>query len=201
MKVCIGSIGPLWIRMSVGALVAILSMAAIAAEPVVGVYRGFLAFDLKGKEVREWMMISFQQGGTLVMGAEEGHDEPVDKTTGVVTKNDFESTNVGLWRTKSDNTVEFASQQFRAGSAFCKPVNMHDKDLLPTCSFVLTARLTPDVEVRGERCDLGGVKGGLSVLSANGKKIESNPFNLGLTLDYCLRKLTIDQMMKLAPVE
>ena len=185
--------------MCLAGLVATPSAAADLTEAsVTGVYRGFLAFDFKGKEVREWMMISFGQGGTLVMGAEEGHDEPVDAATKIVTKNDFESANLGLWRVANDK-VEFGSQQYRAGSAFCGPVNMHPDGLLPTCSFILTGRLQANADVRGEKCDLGGVKGGLSVQSVDGAKTEPNPFNLGIKIDYCLQKQSIDAFMKLAP--
>ena len=42
------------------------------------------------------------------------------------------------------------------------------KERLPTCSFILTARLKMNSEVRGETCDLGGVKGGFSIQSADG---------------------------------
>lgn len=190
-----------------------LFLASLAATPAAaadlteasatGVYRGFLAFDFKGKEVREWMMITFDQGGTMIMGAEEGHDEPVDPTTKIVTKNDFESANLGLWRVSAGNSgvsmVEFGSQQYRAGSAFCGPVNTHPDGLLPTCSFILTGRLQANADVRGEKCDLGGVKGGLSVQSVDGAKTEPNPFNLGIKIDYCLQKQSIDAFMKLAP--
>jgi hypothetical protein len=172
-----------------------------AADSLSGVYQGFLAFDFKGKEVREWMMISFNPGGTVVMGAEEGQDEPVDPETGVVTKNDFESTNLGLWRSVDANTLEFGSQQYRAGSAFCGPVNKHGEGLLPTCSFILTARLTVGAEVRGESCDLGGLNGGLAVQSVDGTLTEANPLNLGLKIDYCLQKMSVDHFLELAPVE
>lgn len=175
------------------------SLAAdLTTQSVAGVYRGFLAFDFKGKEVREWMMLSLSADGTMVFGAEEGHDEPVDSATKIVTKNDFESANLGLWRIAS-GMVEMAGQQYRAGSGFCGPVNMHPDGLLPTCSFILTARLTADAEVRGAKCDLGGLKGGLAVQSVDGSKTEPNPFNLGIKIDYCLTKQSIDNYMKLAP--
>lgn len=174
--------------------------ADLTDASVTGVYRGFLAFDFKGKEVREWMMVSFNQGGTMVMGAEEGHDEPVDPTTMIVTKNDFESANLGLWQV-AGGKVEFGSQQYRAGSVFCKQVNKHPEGLLPTCSFVLTARLQPDAEVRGEKCDLGGVRGAISAQSVDGETTVTNPLNLGIRIDYCLNKQSIDGFMKLAPLE
>ena len=97
--------------------------------------------------------------------------------------------------------MEFSSQQYRAGSAFCGPVNTHGKERLPTCSFVLTARLKSNVEVRGTKCDLGGVKGSFSVQSVDGSVTEANPFGLGLKLDYCLQKMTVDAFLKLAPQE
>jgi hypothetical protein len=173
----------------------------LAAEPLAGTYRGFLAFDHKGKEVREAMMIVFHEDGTLVLGAEEGHDERVDPTTGLVTANDVESANLGLWRRAGTDTLEFGSQQFRAGSGFCKPVNVHGEGLLPTCSFILTARLTTGAAVRGEQCDLGGVNGGFSVQSVDGSRTETNPFGLGLRLDYCLWRMSVDRFLELAPLE
>lgn len=177
-----------------------MAVAPASAESPAGVYRGFLAFDFKGKEVREWMMVALHGDGTITFGAEEGHDEPVDPNTGIVTKNDFEAANLGLWRAVDDSTIEFGSQQFRAGSAFCKPVNLHGEGLLPTCSFVLTARLTANANVRGETCDLGGTKGALSVQAVDGSKTEMNPFNLGLKIDYCWQKMTIDGFLKQAPL-
>lgn len=190
------------------AVIGSLFFVSIAVSPAVaedltqgsvtGVYRGFLAFDFKGKEVREWMMISFSHDGTMVFGAEEGHDEPVDPATKIVTKNDFESASLGLWRV-AGGKVEFGTQQYRAGSAFCGPVNKHPDGLLATCSFILTGRLAADAAVRGEKCDLGGLNGGLAVQSVDGEKTESNPLNLGLKIDYCLNKQSIDTYMKLAP--
>jgi hypothetical protein len=174
---------------------------ANAGDDATGVYRGFLAFDYKGQEVREWMMLSLHSDGTMTMAAEEGHDEPVDANTGIVTKNDFESGNLGLWRVSDDGGVEFGTQQYRAGSGFCGPVNMHGEGLLPTCSFILTASLKPGAKVRGENCDLGGLAGGLSVQSVDGKKTEKDPFGLGLTIDYCLKKQSVDLFLALAPVQ
>lgn len=182
------------------ALSLLLSCPAVA-DTMAGTYQGFLAFDHKGEEVREWMMISFNQDGTLVMGAEEGHDEPVDPDTGLTTRNDVESANLGLWRKVGTDALEFGSQQYRAGSGFCAPVNKHGEGLLPTCSFILTARLKMGVEVRGEKCDLGGVNGGFSIQSVDGTVTEANPFGLGLTIDYCLQRLTVDKFLELAPIE
>ncbi len=187
---------------AIGAIIGVALVSTHAsAETLSGVYRGFLAFDFKGKEVREWMMVSFNPDGTMTFGAEEGHDEPVDPATGIVTKNDFESANLGLWRAVNDSTMEFGSQQYRAGSTFCKPVNQHPEGLLPTCSFILTARLRTTATVRGETCDLGGVKGALAVQSVDGGKTVTNPFNLGIKIDYCLQKMSIDKFMALAPLE
>ena len=86
--------------LALGCLAAslVLTSPASAENAMAGVYQGFLAFDYKGEEVREWMMISFHEDGTLIMGAEEGHDEPVDPDTGLATRNDVESANLGLWR-------------------------------------------------------------------------------------------------------
>ncbi len=189
--------------LALGCLAAslVLTSPASAENAMAGVYQGFLAFDYKGEEVREWMMISFHEDGTLIMGAEEGHDEPVDPDTGLATRNDVESANLGLWRMSGENALEFGSQQYRAGSGFCAPVNKHGDDLLPTCSFILTARLQMDVEVRGEKCDLGGVGGGFSIQSVDGAVTEANPFGLGLTIDYCLQRLTVDKFLELAPIE
>lgn len=189
--------------LAIGSLAAclVLTPPAFAENAMEGVYRGFLAFDYKGEEVREWMMISFHEDGTLVMGAEEGHDEPVDPGTGLATRNDVESGNLGLWRMSGENALEFGSQQYRAGSGFCGPVNKHPEDLLPTCSFILTARLKMDVEVRGEKCDLGGVGGGFSIQSVDGTVTEANPFDLNLTIDYCLQRLTVDRFLELAPIK
>ena len=97
--------------------------------------------------------------------------------------------------------MEFGSQQYRAGSGFCKPVNVHGEGLLPTCSFILTARLKTAATVRGEQCDLGGVNGGFSVQSVDGSKTETNPFGLGLKLDYCFRRMSVDKFLELAPLD
>ncbi len=189
--------------LALGCLAAslVLTSPASAENAMAGVYQGFLAFDYKGEEVREWMMISFHEDGTLIMGAEEGHDEPVDPDTGLATRNDVESANLGLWRMSGENALEFGSQQYRAGSGFCAPVNKHGDDLLPTCSFILTARLQMDVEVRGEKCDLGGVGGGFSIQSVDSTVTEANPFELGLTIDYCLQRMTVDKFLELAPIK
>ncbi len=86
--------------LALGCLAAslVLTSPASAENAMAGVYQGFLAFDYRGEEVRDWMMISFHEDGTLIMGAEEGHDEPVDPDTGLATRNDVESANLGLWR-------------------------------------------------------------------------------------------------------
>jgi hypothetical protein len=175
--------------------------APAAADTFIGTYRGFLAFDHDGKEIREGMMISFYEDGNLIMGAEEGHDESVDPNTGLVTKNDVESANLGVWRKAGNNAIEFGSQQYRAGSGFCAPVNANGPDLLPTCSFILTARLEEGTKVRGEHCDLGGIGGGFGIQSVDGKVTENNPFDLGLKIDYCLQKLSVDKLLNLVPVE
>ena len=164
----------------VGAIVVLLACGNAAAESPAGTYRGFLAFDHKGKEVREALMVSFHADGTMIMGAEEGHDEPVDPETGLATRNDVESANLGVWRESGAGVVEFGTQQYRAGSGFCKPVNAQGEGLLPTCSFILTARLHKGETVRGTRCDLGGVKGGFSLQSVDGRKVDTNPFGLVL---------------------
>ena len=174
--------------------------APAKAESLAGTYQGFLAFDFKGKEVREQLMISFHKGGTMILGAEEGHDEPVDPKTGLATKNDIESANLGVWRQVGSDVLEFGSQQYRAGSGFCKSVGKPGKERLPSCSFILTARLQANAQVRGEQCDLGGVKGGFSAQSVDGSQTETNPFGLGLKLDYCLRRMTVDKFFKLAPL-
>jgi hypothetical protein len=175
--------------------------AQAAAESLSGTYQGFLAFDHKGKEVREWMMISFQADGILIMGAEEGHDEPVDPVSGLAAKNDVESANLGAWRQVGEDAIEFGSQQYRAGSAFCGPVNKHGEGLLATCSFILTARLTKNAEVRGESCDLGGLKGGFAIQAVDGSVTNANPFDLGLKIDYCLNRRSVDSFLELAPLE
>jgi hypothetical protein len=46
--------------------------------------------------------------------------------------------------------------------------------------------------VRGTECDLGGVGGGFGVQSVDGVKVETNPLGLGLKMDYCLQKQTVD---------
>ena len=48
---------------------------------------------------------------------------------------------------------------------------------------------------------LGGVKGSFSAQSVDGSVTETNPFGLGLKLDYCLQKMTVDAFLKLAPQE
>ena len=130
-----GSMGSKLVALSYGIMTFLLA-STVMADTLAGTYRGFLAFDHKGKEVREAMMISFNKDGTLIMGAEEGHDEPVDPNTGLATRNDVESANLGLWRQVDAGVLEFGSQQYRAGSGFCGPVNKHAEDLLLTCSFI-----------------------------------------------------------------
>lgn len=183
------------------ALSPVMSAGHAAADDPEGVYRGFLAFDIKGKEIRERLMVAFGANGTVVFGAEEGQDEPVDPKTGVVTKNDFESTTIGLWREAGDDGLEFGVQQYRAGSGLCKAVKPNASGVLPSCSFVLTARLQPQASVRGTKCDLGGVGGGFGVQSVDGVKIETNPLGLGLKIDYCLQKQTVEMFLKLAPIK
>lgn len=183
------------------AAISIFLSAPTEADTFIGTYWGFLAFDHDGKEIREGMMMSFYADGNLIMGAEEGHDESVDADTGLVTKNDVESTNLGLWRKAGNNAIEFGSQQYRAGSGFCAPVNSNGPELLATCSFILTARLEQGTKVRGEHCDLGGVGGGFGIQSVDGKVTEKNPFDLGLKIDYCLQKLSVDKLLELVPVE
>jgi hypothetical protein len=192
-------------RLKVGLIIfALLSVAACgpaSAENLQGVYRGFLAFDLKGKEVREMLMVAFGANGIVVFGAEEGQDEPVDPKTGVVTKNDFESTAIGLWRGTGEDMLEFGIQQYRAGSGLCGAVKPQSKGVLPSCSLILTARLKASTNVRGTTCDLGGTGGGISVQSVDGAKVETNPHGWGLKIDYCLQKQTVDSFLKLAPIE
>jgi len=182
-------------------VICLLLSSASMADTLAGTYQGFLAFDHKGKEVREAMMVTFHKDGTLILGAEEGHDEPVDPKTGLITRIDVESANLGLWRQVGTDTVEFGSQQYRAGSGFCKPVNKNGEAMLPTCSFILTARLNTRAKVRGEQCDLGGVNGGFSIQSVDGSKTETNPFGLGLKLDYCFRRMSVDKFLQLAPID
>lgn len=184
-----------------GGGIAMMAVAPALAADVAGVYRGFLAFDFKGKEVKEALMISFDDDGILIMGAEEGQDEPVDPETGIVTKNDFEAANLGVWRSTEDGMVEFGSQQYRAGSPICGAIKEQTAGVLPACSFIFSARLQQDVEVRGQTCDLGGTGGGLTVQSVDTKTTVTDPFNLGLSLDYCLTKLTVDDFFKLAPLK
>ena len=49
---------------------SVLLISPARADTIEGIYRGFLAFDHKGKDVREQMMISFHSDGTLIMGAQ-----------------------------------------------------------------------------------------------------------------------------------
>lgn len=184
---------------AVGCLLALSAGPAPALEAPAGVYRGFLAFDFKGKEIREFLMVKFAADGTATMGAEEGHDEPVSAETGIATRNDFEAANLGLWRPAGDGGLEFGTQQFRAGSGFCAGMNRHGEGLLPTCSFILTARLMPGAEVRGQTCDLGGTGGRLAVQTVDGSETDPDPFDLGLTIDYCLTRMTLDAFLELAP--
>ena len=181
------------------------SMMLIAGQTyageLAGVYRGYLAFDFKGQEIREYMMVSFGGDNTVIMGAEEGQDEPVDAATGVVAKNDFEAANLGVWCGTDDGALEFGVQQFRAGSGFCGAVTQDAGGTLPACSFILTAQLAEGAEVRGETCELGGVAGGLSVQSVNGRETAKNPFDMGITIDYCLTKMSVDRFFEEAPVQ
>ena len=117
----------------------------------------------------------------------------------MATKNDFEAANPGLRCTSGSGTLEFGVQQYRAGSGFCSAVVQHGEGGLPACSFVLTARLALDEEVRGETCDLGGVDGGLAVQSVDGKELAKNPFDLGITIDYCLTRMSVDKFFAEAP--
>ena len=180
-------------------ILLLVTAGQASAGELSGVYRGFLAFDFKGKEERESMMIGFGSDGIVIMGVEEGQDEPVDAETGMATKNDFEAANLGLWRATGSGALEFGVQQYRAGSGFCSVVAQHGEGGLPACSFVLTARLTLDEEVRGETCDLGGVDGGFAVQSVDGKETAKNPFDLGLTIDYCLTRMSVDKFFEEAP--
>ena len=77
----------------------------------------------------------------------------------------------------------------------------HPEGLLPTCSFVLTAKLSRNTTVRGESCDLGGVGGGFGLQSVDGKTMDTNPFGLNMTIDYCLEKVTVDRFFELAPMQ
>ena len=171
------------------------------AESLAGTYRGFLAFEFEGEDLREWTMMTFNEDGTLIMGAEHGHDEPIDPKTGLVTRNDFESANLGLWRAVGSEALEFGSQQYRAGSGFCGPLSQHDGSVLPTCSFIFTARLEKGATVRGEVCDLGGVDGGFAAQSVDGTVTEANPFGPPFKIDYCLYRMSVDDFLKLAPLE
>ena len=186
-----------WAMASCAAM--LLTGTPVHAEDLSGVYRGFLAFDFKGEEIREAMMVSFGGDKIVIMGAEEGQDEPVDAETGIVTKNDFEAVNLGLWRDAGDGELEFGTQQYRAGSGFCNAVAQNAEGTLAACSFILTARLSAGAQVRGETCDLGGVGGGLSVQSVNGQETAKNPFELGITIDYCLTKMSVDVFFEDAP--
>jgi len=186
-------------RVAAVSALMLLTAGHAYAQDLSGVYRGFLAFDFKGEEIRESMMISFGGDQIVIMGAEEGQDEPVDAETGIVTKNDFEAANLGLWRDAGDGKLEFGTQQYRAGSGFCGAVAQDAEGALPACSFILTALLSSDAEVRGENCDLGGVGGGLSVQSVNGRETAKNPFDLGITIDYCLTKMSVDSFFEEAP--
>lgn len=191
---------PSWLLAPCCVLLCLSLWIPANAETLAGTYQGFLAFDFKGKEIRERLMISFHKGGTMILGAEEGHDEPVDPKTGLATKNDIESANLGAWRQVGNDSLEFGTQQYRAGSGFCKSVDKPGKERLPSCSFILTARLKANATIRGENCDLGGEKGGFSSQSVDGAKTETNPFGLGLKIDYCLRRMSVDRFFKLAPV-
>ena len=191
---------PLRYQIGTALSAGILLTAGVAtAEQLSGVYRGFLAFDFKGEEIRESMMISFGSDNIVIMGAEEGQDEPVDAETGIVIKNDFEAANPGLWRSAGDGALEFGTQQYRAGSGFCNAVTQNAEGTLLACSFILTARLSAGAEVRGETCDLGGIGGGLSVQSVNGGETAKNPFDLGITIDYCLTKMSVGRFFEDAP--
>lgn len=180
-----------------------LAPAVLAADDhesgPAGIYTGFLAFDLGGNEVREGVVIVLAADGSVVFGAEEGQDEAVDPDTGVVTANDFESTTMGAWRAEGDGAV-FGVQQFRAGSGLCKAIQPQVEGVLPSCAFVLTARLEPGVSVRGTDCAMGALGGGFSVLSVNGAEVVANPLGLDLAFDYCLEKRSVDNFLELAPL-
>lgn len=49
-------------------------------------------------------------------------------------------------------------------------------------------------------CDLGGIGGGLGIQSADGKSTDATPFDLGLTIDCRLQKMTVDRFLELAPI-
>ncbi len=50
-------------------------------------------------------------------------------------------------------------------------------------------------------CDLDGIGRGLGIQSVDGKSTEANPFDLGLTIDYRLQKMTVDRFFELAPIK
>lgn len=180
-------------------LVPVAGHAQDAGDDSAGAYRGFLAFDLRGSEIREGLIVVFAADGTVIFGAEEGQDEPVDAETGIVTANDFESTALGVWRTEDEGLV-FGVQQFRAGSALCGDIEPAAEGVLQSCSFTITSRLSRGAAVRGSECDLGGTGGGLGAQSVDGAQTVADPLGLGLALDVCLNRLTVEDLLAQAPL-
>lgn len=64
------------------------------------------------------MTISFGGDRIVIMGAEEGQDEPVDAEAGIVTKNDFETGNLGLWRDAGEGDWNSAHNDIAQARAF-----------------------------------------------------------------------------------
>ncbi|WP_424933441.1 hypothetical protein [Amaricoccus macauensis] len=177
----------------------VLVHAQGAGSNLAGVYHGFVVLNLPSGAVREGLMVAFEADGAVIFGAEEGHDEPIDAETGLVTANDFESTTMGAWRAEGEGLV-FGVKQFRAGSALCGDIAPSSEGVLRSCSFTITARLEPGLSVQGEDCDLGGTGGGLSVQSVDGAQNVADPLGLGLAPDYCLKRLSLDDFLELAPL-
>ena len=61
------------------------------------------------------------------------------------------------------------------------------------------ALLALDEKTCSETCDPGGVDGGLAVQPVDGKEMAKNPFDPGITIDYCLTRMSVDKFFEEAP--
>ena len=185
------------IRLSYFLLVGTMLVSSIAisktasASPLYGSYEGLL---FVGSGRIEGVMMNIDLGGNMVFVSEEGDNSDTDPTTGLV-PNDFETTAWGAWRRIGKQTLEFGTMGFRAGSGLCTDISDDDPPKLPSCTFIFTGRLTKDVRVREMECDLGG-NGRLARRSIDGSIVQ----DIGIDIDYCLRKVTAETYLNLVPV-
>ena len=163
-----------------------------SADPIHGSYEGLL---FVGSGRVEGIMMNIDQGGNMIFVSEEGDNSDIDPNTGLV-PNDFETTALGAWRQIGKRTLEFGVLGFRSGSGLCAPPITDDlPPKLPSCGFLFTGRLTQIAQIRGMDCDLGG-NGRLGRRTIDGSFVE----DVGIDIDYCLNRATVDEYLDLIPV-